>query len=76
MWPVKHSNFFKQDNSYTTAFSFGDFGAQLDEQRFNVAPLHVPACWSSKDQFEGALVLPLHAEMVPLTGTEMARVSL
>ena len=66
---MKDTNVFKQDNGNATTLSFRDFGAKLCEQSLDVAPLNVPACGPSKDQFEGALVLPLHAGMVPLAST-------
>ena len=74
MRSVKHPNFFKQDNGYTTTLTLADFGAQLYEERFNVSPLDVPTCGASEDPFESALVLPLHAEMVPRSGTALTKV--
>lgn len=57
---MKDSNFSKQDNGDATPLSLCDFGAKLDEQSFNVAPLNVAACGPSKDQFEGASMPPPH----------------
>lgn len=65
VWPVKYPNFLKQDDSDTTTLSLADLGAQFCEQRFDIAPLDVPARGASEDQFEGALVPSLHARMVP-----------
>ena len=73
MRPVKDTNVFKQDNGNATSLSFRDFGAKLCEQSLDVAPLNVPACGPSKDQFEGALVLSLHAGMVPLSSTDVTQ---
>jgi hypothetical protein len=66
---MEHSHFFKQDYSYATTLAFADFGTQLYEQRFDIAPLDVPTGGASEDQFKSALVLPLHAEIVPQSGT-------
>ena len=71
---MKHSHFLEQDYSDTTSFSLADFSAQCNEQRFDIAPLNVPTCWSSEDQFESALVLPPHMKRVPQSGTELPRV--
>ena len=62
---MKHLDFFEQDYRYATTFSLRDFGAQLYKQRFDIAPLDVTARGVTEDQFESALVLPLHAKMVP-----------
>jgi hypothetical protein len=62
---MEHSHFFEQDYSYTATFTLADFGAQFYEQRLDVAPLNVPTGWAGEDQFESALVLPFHAEIVP-----------
>ena len=66
---MKHSHFFKQDYSNTTTLSLADFGAQFYEQCFDVAPLNVSTCRADEDQFKSSLVLPLHAAIVPLSGT-------
>jgi hypothetical protein len=70
---MKHPHFIKQDYSDTTTLSLADFGAQLYEQRFDIAPLDVPTRGAGEDQLESALVVPLHAEIVPLSGTETER---
>ena len=67
---MKHPNFLKQEDSYTTTFSLTDLTAQFCKERFNVAPLNVSTGWVSKDQFEGALVPSLHRRMVPQLGTD------
>ena len=71
---MEHPNFFKQDYSYTTTLSLADFSAQFYEQRFDIAPLDVRTRGAGEDQFESALVLPLHAEIVPRSGTGLTRV--
>lgn len=58
---MKHPDFIEQDYGYATTFSLGDFGTQLRKQRFDIAPLHVTARRAPEDQFQSALVLPLHA---------------
>jgi len=70
---MKDSHFFKQDNGNATSLAFRDFGTKLYEQSLYIAPLDVSACGPSKDQFEGTLMLPLHGDMVPLTGTDVRR---
>ena len=67
---MKNSNLVKQDDGDATTFSFRHFSTQFYEQCLYVAPLDVPACGPSKDQFEGTLMLPLHVNMVPLKGTD------
>ena len=68
---MEHSHFFEQDHGYTTTLALADFGAQFYKQRFNIAPLDVSACRAGEDQFKSSLVLPLHATIVPLSGTEL-----
>jgi hypothetical protein len=68
---VEHSHFFEQDHGYTTTLALADFGAQFYKQRFNIAPLDVSACRAGENQFKSSLVLPHHAGMVPLSGTEL-----
>jgi hypothetical protein len=65
MRAMKHSHFFEQNNGYPTPFALADLGAQLTEQRLDIAPLDVAAGGASKDQLERALVLSLHLAMVP-----------
>jgi hypothetical protein len=71
MRPMKDPDFSKQHNGHAAALSFSDFSAKFHEQSLNVAPLDISAGGPSKDQFERALVLPLHAEMVPPTSTKV-----
>ena len=66
---MEHSHFFEQDHSDTTTFSLADFSAQFYEQRFDITPLNISTRGASEDQFESALVLPLHAEIVPRSST-------
>ena len=51
----------EQDNCYATALSLADFGSKLAEECFDVFPLDIRTCRVSEDDFERALVLPLHA---------------
>lgn len=69
---MKDSHFFEQDNRKATTLALRDFSAKLYEQSLDVAPLNVAACGPSKDQFESALMLPLHDDTVPLNGTDVA----
>ena len=69
---MEHSHFFEQDHGYTTTLALADFGSQFYQQRFNIAPLDVSACRAGKDQFKSSLMLPLHAEIVPRSGTELS----
>ena len=71
---MEHSHLFEYDYSYTTTLSLADFSAQFDKQRFNIAPLDVSTRGAGEDQFESSLVLPLHTEIVPRSGTERPRV--
>jgi hypothetical protein len=66
---MEHPHFFKLDYRYASTFSLADFSAQFHEERFDITPLDVPARGSGEDQFESALVLSLHAEIVPRSGT-------
>ena len=68
---MEHSHFFEQSHGYTTTLALADFGAQFYKKRFNIAPLDVSACRAGEDQVKSSLVLPLHTEIVPLSGTEM-----
>ena len=65
MWPVKNANFLKQDDGHATALALADLCAKFYEERLNIASLHIAARRASEDQFKGALMLSLHASMVP-----------
>ena len=71
---MEHSHFLEEDHSYTTTLSFADFCAQFDKQRFDIAPLDISTRGASEEQFESSLVLPLHTEIVPRSGTGRPRV--
>ena len=73
---MEQSRFFEQDDSNTTAFSLADSSAQFCEQRFDIAPLNVPADGASEDQFKSALVLPIHAQTVPRSGNGLPTIEL
>ncbi len=62
---MKHPYFFKQDHSYATALSLAYLGAQFYEQALDVSPLDIPTRRPGDDHLESALVLPLHARIVP-----------
>jgi hypothetical protein len=66
---VKYSNLTKQKHSYPTTLSFTDLRPKLCEQCFNVTPLDVTAHRASENCLKGSLVLSLHINTVPYTGT-------
>ena len=70
MRPVKDANFLKQHNSHATTFTLADLCAKVREERLNIAPLNIAARRAREDQVKGALMLSLHARMVPESGTE------
>jgi hypothetical protein len=57
---MKDPNLFKQNNGDATPFSFRNFGAKLEEQGFDIAPLDISARRPSKNQLERPLVPTLH----------------
>ena len=61
---MKHPNLSKQDHSDPTALSFGHLGSKFHEQRLDIAPRDIAAGGAGKNQFDSALVLPPHDEMV------------
>ena len=71
---MEHSHFFKEEDSYATTFSLADFGAKLYEQALDISPLDIATRGAGEDQFESALVLPLHTAIVPRSGTVSLRV--
>ena len=70
---MKDPNFFKQDNGDATPLSFRDFGAKLNEQRLDIAPLDISARGASKDQLKRSLVPTLHSCIVPQNSTGLMR---
>ncbi len=62
---MENPHLIEQDYGYATTFSLADFSAQFHEQRFDITPLDVATSGSGEDQFKSALVLPLHANIVP-----------
>ena len=66
---MKYPDFPKQHHCDAATLAFADFVAQYNEQRVDIAPLDVTACRAGKDRFESALMPPLHANMVPQSGT-------
>ena len=61
---MKDTHFIEQDDSYTAAFPFTDFGPKLLQKPFNVAPLNIGTDWMSADCFKRSLMLSLHVLMV------------
>ena len=59
---MKDAHLAEQDNCDATTLSLADFGSKPVEERFDVLPLDIRTCRVSEDDFERALVLPLHAE--------------
>ena len=72
---MKNSNFVKQDDGNATTLTLRHFSTKFYKKSLYVAPLDAPACRPSKDQVEGALVLPLHVNIVPLKGTSTAQMN-
>ena len=58
---MKDTYFAEQDDRYATAFPLADLGSEFFEERFDVLPLDICTGGVSKEEFERALVLPLHA---------------
>ena len=69
---MKHPHLIKQENRDTAAGAFFDFGAELNEEGFNIAPLNIRAGRTSKNQLDNSLMPPLHSPIVPVLGTEDA----
>ena len=61
---MKDTHFIEQDDSYTAAFPFTDFGPKLLQKPFNVAPLNIGTDRMSADCFKRSLMLSLHVLMV------------
>ena len=57
---MEYAHFAKQNYGYAATFPLRDFCPKFAEQGFDVAPLHVGARRVGEQQFERALVLPLH----------------
>jgi hypothetical protein len=66
---MKYTYLAKENYSHAATFALGDLCAELSKQRFDVAPLDVGAGRVSEKEFERALMLPLHARMVPKIST-------
>ena len=61
VWPMEDSHFVEKDNSHTATFSLADLGSEFVEECFDILPLDVRTGRVGEDDFERALVLPLHA---------------
>ena len=57
---MEHAHLAKQNYGYTATLPLRNFCSEFAEQGFDVAPLHVGARRVGEQQFERALVLPLH----------------
>ena len=58
---MEDTYFAEHDDRCATAFSIADLGCEFREKRFDVLPLDISTGGVSKDEFQRALVLPLHA---------------
>jgi hypothetical protein len=67
--PVEDPDFAKQNDRNSAARPLTDIPTKLLKQGFNVPPRQAAACGSGEDQLKGALVLPLHPDMVLRLGT-------
>jgi len=57
----------EQDHGNTAAFALSNFCAQFREERFNVSPWDIGARRTREDQFQGALMSPLHVISAAVT---------
>jgi len=51
----------EENDSHPATFTLGDFCAKFPKQDLDVAPLNIGAGRVSEQEFERALMLPLHA---------------
>ena len=58
---MEHPYLAEENDSNSATFSLGDVSAKFPEQRLDVAPLNIGARRVGEQEFERALVLPLHA---------------
>jgi hypothetical protein len=56
VWPMKNGSYSIQSNSHARAGSFGNLCAKVQEQGFNVAPLHIPTHGFGEDGRERRLM--------------------
>ena len=57
---VEDTHFVEQDDGNPAALALADLGPELGEERFDVLPLDVCARRMREDNFNRALMLPLH----------------
>ena len=69
MGPVEDPDFAKQNDRNSAARPLTDIPTKLLKQGFNVPPRQVAAYGAGEDQLKGALVPPLHPDMVLHLGT-------
>lgn len=70
---MKDSHFFKQNNGDAAPLSLRDFGAKLQGQSLDIAPLNISACRASEDQLKRPLVPTPHSRIVPQDSTGLMR---
>jgi hypothetical protein len=59
VWTVKHPNLLKENHRDPAPFALGDFGAQFQEEGFNITPVNVRAYGVRKYPGERRMVLSL-----------------
>ena len=69
MRPMKNADFTEQHDGNSTSFAFSDFRTEIDKERLDVSPGHVPACGMRKHQPQRSLALSSHGQIVPNIGT-------
>ena len=62
---MKDPNLCEKDDGDTAPLSFRDFGAKLEEECLDIAPLNISARGASKYQLERSLMPTLHSCIVP-----------
>ena len=66
---MEDPDFAKQNDRNSAARPLTDIPTKLLKQGFNVPPRQAAAYGAGEDQLKGALVLPLHSDMVLYLGT-------
>ena len=66
---MKHPHFAEQKNRNAAPLTLTDFGAEFNEESFDLTPWDMPTDRVSEDGLKGALVPSLHRWIVPLSGT-------
>ena len=65
---MEYPPFTEQSNAFPGTFSLADFGAEFQQQHFNVSPPYVSASRMAKNCVQGALVSAFHRTIVPYSG--------